>query len=1210
MSAELSTRFRIIDEMSQKLEDIANAGDKMTSAWENAEQATATAIENITRGAENVQQATESAADGMDGWTDAADQYDKAALEATNSLEELVAMGLKSQKSLEEQQEAANTAAENYSFVKQALEEATEAQNGLTSAQKEADKLSTKMEESTKNTEELQSRLAAAQNEATEAQAQLTAAQEAANKALEEYNALVESGKGSTSDYAAAADKAVQAEDSLKQAADKATEAQNNLENETKDCDKAFQELDADPFNDAMQALQSLGIAKTIKDITEEVYDLATAFSDAESVVVKATGSTDAALDDLSTNMMNVYAKSKTGEIKDVAAAIGEINTRMHLTGDEIEDMAGKFLDFSEVTGGDVVNSVKQVTQIMNKWDMDGDETTDLLDKLTYEAQVSGASVSNLSSQLISGAATYQTLGLSIDNAISMLGDFELAGVNSSTAMFGLRQAVTKASKAGEDANEYLISNIRKIAELEDVTQATALATEIFGSRAGQELALAIRSGTLSVDTFTRSLDNAQGTLETTAEAAQTLDQKWEQATNNIDAAFSKAFSPAIEKVSGDLADVTNSIGDFLNEHTLLTQIIGSLGTGIGATVAVFLTLGTTIKFVIPTVVHLVTALGQAVYTATGPWGLLAAGIVGVTAAIGTFVAATSSCKTDLSDLNSSVDSTHEAFANVTASMTDSSDEIQGESDRATRLTEELYALASSSEKSTGAQQQMGAIVNELNSMFPELGLNVEDVSGNIDGMINKIDAYNNATYKKKEYEIAEEKYTKLTGEVDRDALVKAQADAALALRQTTENLSKNKLSLAWGYITNSGVVKEQKEAEERAAQAQRDLEDYDRQLKECTDTMEEYGKRISGASDEQIEFGEASVIAIDATREKTEELVKAYSDAYDSAYKSISGQMGLFEQMAISCETTTDQMIDALKSQYAYVTTYTDNLKAAQTYGLDEGLISSLSDGSKESAGYLNAIIDKIEELGADSNEAKKFIDEMNKSFLNVGEAKVEFANSVREINLGDEFEKIRAEMEENIEKLNMTDEAEKAARATIEAYIDGLKNGAVGVSDVTALIDKAIADAINGTAATQPVPGSVQDFKRLDLEGYASGTTGAADVAIVGENGPELVTGIGGATVFPTTETDRIISAVDKIRPFHRVAPSMAEFNTTKNGTSYEAYKHISLEINGGGSINIGRGTDKQQVLDVITENLRPVLLEILEEEAYEEGEGAYDF
>ena len=1209
MPAGLSARFRIIDEMSQKLENISDAGERMINSWERAEASTSIAIEKLTQGADEASTAVEGASSALDGWTEAADCYDKSALEATHSLEELVEMGFITQKSLIEQEEAAYTAAENFAAVSEALEQAAEAQDSLNTVQKEADKLAAKMEESSHNTVELQLRLSEAQNEATQAQEELTAAQNEANRAIEEYNALIEAGGGTTADYAAAADAAMQAEDRVAQASQKAAEAQDNLKKETKEVSEAFDKLNENPLQDTMQALQALGITKVIKDITDEVLNLASAFSEAESVIVKATGSTDAALADLSSSMMSVYANSRTGSLNDAAGAIGEINTRMHLTGTELENMSEKFLDFSEATGGNVVNSVKQVTQIMNKWNLEGEDTALLLDKLTYEAQVSGANVSQMSSQLINGAAVYQNMGLSIDNAISMLGDFELAGINSSSAMMGLRQAVTKAANAGEDANTYLIRTVRTIAEMEDATEATSLATEVFGTRAGQELALAIRSGTLSVDTFTRTLENAEGTLESTAAAAQTLDQKWEQATNNIGAAFSKAFSPAIENISGALAGAANAIGDFLNENTLITQILGSLGAGLGTAITLFVTFGTTVKFVIPQIM----ALAKSLYAATGPWGLIAIGVAGAVAAIGTFIATTASAQTDLTELNDSIDSTHEAFARATAGMNDSSEEIANESEKATRLTEKLRELGSGSELSAGAQKEMQAVITELNDMFPELGLNVENVTNNLDGMINKIEEYNNANAKKKEYEVAVENYTKLTAEVDRDALVKAVSDADVALRNTTNNLTANPLALAWGYLTNSGVVAEQKAAEERAAQAQRDLEEYDRKLKECTDTMEAYGDRISGASEEQIEFGEAAVIAVDGTREKTEQLITSYNEAYDAAYKSIDGQIGLFEQMAISCETSTDQMLDALRSQSEYLATYTENLKAAAQYGLDEGLINSLSDGSAESAGYLNAIIDKIEELGAGSDEAKQFIDEMNKSFTDVGDAKDEFASTVADMETGfsEELAAMQAEMENTIDALTMTDEAAAAAKATIDAYIESLKNGAAEAVDAASLISAATAAALAQTADQQPKAGTVADFNRFNYEGYATGTTNASDVAIVGENGPELVTGIGGATVFPTTETDRIISAVNNIRPIHREAPTMAEYNSASVGReSMEEYKRISLEISGGGSISIDKGTDKQQVLDVLTENLRPVLLELLEEEIYEEGEGAYDF
>ena len=53
------------------------------------------------------------------------------------------------------------------------------------------------------------------------------------------------------------------------------------------------------------------------------------------------------------------------------------------------------------------------------------------------------------------------------------------------------------------------------------------------------------------------------------------------------------------------------------------------------------------------------------------------------------------------------------------------------------------------------------------------------------------------------------------------------------------------------------------------------------------------------------------------------------------------------------------------MQSQTDYLNLYSENLKKAAEYGLDDGLIKSLSDGSEESAGYINAIIQNIEKLG-----------------------------------------------------------------------------------------------------------------------------------------------------------------------------------------------------------------------------------------------------
>ncbi len=86
--------------------------------------------------------------------------------------------------------------------------------------------------------------------------------------------------------------------------------------------------------------------------------------------------------------------------------------------------------------------------------------------------------------------------------------------------------------------------------------------------------------------------------------------------------------------------------------------------------------------------------------------------------------------------------------------------------------------------------------------------------------------------------------------------------------------------------------------------------------------------------------------------------IASAYSEAYSSAYDSISGQMGLFETMSVEVQTSVDGMISSLQSQVEYMSGYSENLRTAAQMGVSDGLLSQLSDGSTESAAYLQEIV------------------------------------------------------------------------------------------------------------------------------------------------------------------------------------------------------------------------------------------------------------
>ena len=137
---------------------------------------------------------------------------------------------------------------------------------------------------------------------------------------------------------------------------------------------------------------------------------------------------------------------------------------------------------------------------------------------------------------------------------------------------------------------------------------------------------------------------------------------------------------------------------------------------------------------------------------------------------------------------------------------------------------------------------------------------------------------------------------------------------------------------------------------------------------------------------------------------------------------------------MATETETSVSQMQSSLESQVEYLNTYSENLRKAAEYGLDEGLIASLSDGSAESAGYLNAIIENIEALGSSTSEAQQFVDEFNATFSNVEAAKDEFAGTVAsmETDFDAKMTEIEGRLDTAIDNMNMDTDAAAAAKAT----------------------------------------------------------------------------------------------------------------------------------------------------------------------------------
>lgn len=62
--------------------------------------------------------------------------------------------------------------------------------------------------------------------------------------------------------------------------------------------------------------------------------------------------------------------------------------------------------------------------------------------------------------------------------------------------------------------------------------------------------------------------------------------------------------------------------------------------------------------------------------------------------------------------------------------------------------------------------------------------------------------------------------------------------------------------------------------------------------------------------------------------------------------------------------------------------------------------------------------------------------------------------------------------------------------------------------------------------------------------------------------------------------------------------------------NGGDTKSSRDINLNINGSGSFKVGGGVSKEDVVEILLDNVREALIGIIEQDILVEGEGAYEY
>lgn len=341
---------------------------------------------------------------------------------------------------------------------------------------------------------------------------------------------------------------------------------------------------------------------KAAVDMGKALYNLGSEFDSAYDAIRIGTGATGDDLVALQDTMKDVYT-SIPASMEDSAKAIADYNTRLGLTGDELADMSKKALQVSSMLETDLETTIEGSSKAMQQWGIDSKDMGDKMDYIFKVSQSTGMGFDELMTNMQQYGPQLQEMGYSFEEASALMGQMEKAGVNTSEVLGAMKKAVGTLAKEGINASDGMQLYFEKIQNAGTAAEATAIANEVFGARAGSTMAAAIRDGSMAVEDLTKSLEGNSESIDKAYWDTADFAEKWQLLQNQMKV----AFEPVAMAVFDGMAELMPVISNVMEKLTpIIAELVEKLAPLIND---IFATFGEVITILLPPLMQVVDAI-------------------------------------------------------------------------------------------------------------------------------------------------------------------------------------------------------------------------------------------------------------------------------------------------------------------------------------------------------------------------------------------------------------------------------------------------------------------------------------------------------------------------------------------------------------------------------------------------------------------------
>lgn len=991
------------------------------------------------------------------------------------------------------------------------------------------------------------------------------------------------------------------------------------------------------------------GVAKTT-DLTD---DELSAMSDAikeMSTEIPATTEELAAIAE-SAGQLGIHKESLLG-FTEIMAMLG---TSTNMTADEAATSLSRLANITGMSQEDFDRLGATIVDLGNNLATTEKEIVDMSMRIAgagaqvgmTEAEImsfSGA-LSSVGIEAEAGGSAFSTLISNMSLAVQQGGD----GLEQFADVAGM-SASEFAAAFEEDAAGAIIQFIQGLGNMESEGRSAIAVLDDMGLSDIRMRDALLRAAGAS-DVFTNALqigsnawdENTALVNEATKRYATTQSQltMMQNAYKNLKVAIGDAYTPALQKAYSVGTQVLNAVSQFIKQNPALvnaiTAFVGVLGLVVAALAAY-------------TVGAKVAAAASAMLTAAIP-GVniimgVAAAVAGVTAAIAALAtAAANDAVPSVDELTQAAQGMREAMDEANATYDDTVSSTLAAAGVADTYIAKLEEMEAAGVRTEEEHRQYHNTLALLCQVVPDLANYIDLETDTIEGGTAALRANTEAWKQNAMQQAYQEQLTALysqysavliEAEENSIGLTKAQYDLEAAEKKQTDTFNRmNELmeeanAEAQAYSEEYGVWAD---ATTFLTQEYYDLQDsiYDinDEIWTAQDTIDAYTKAIEedqeavAAAEEEIALAEEAVqnltaatqdggdaateaaaqeqelqTAITGVKEEINALVTAYTEAYDAALESISGQYQLWDEAAGVVATSAGTINSALESQITYWQDYNANLqtlteRSADIEGLSE-MIASFADGSEESvnaiAGMAGATDEQLATMVANWQTLQT---EQEAAAGSVADLKTDFTATMDEL---------QAELAADIEAMDLGAEAAASGKATIQGFVSGAEGMLPQVQAAYSRIAQAAIDAIDAKLEIHSPSRVMEEKADMTWAGYIKETEALQpDVA-------EAMSGMAGAGVEAFSAEE--IQAVG-------IAPQLMAYLA-----SYQAGNAISAESGaggGGGSIviyfepqydlaGVTNAAELEAILAAHDEDMRELILEVLQEAGVDAARRAY--